>query len=308
MESPTRFDEERLESRLERVRASLSDQVEDVGRLKQLAMLGTVSGLIAHEVRNLMTPVKGYAQLALKRGDPELMRKALERALDGATQAGAIAESLMELAGTPGACDGTGEIACEDREGMFHVEHALGGLETAVEGFEGVELEIECEPGLLATIGTAELRQAAWNLVQNAARATAAHGGGVVRVVARGVTDPTWSLARELEDGGIGRDDAVGGASPGGACEWFIAGAACASRSSRHQESERVLVEVMDLGGGVGIDIRTVFGSWVTGRPGAGGRGLGLATCRALVEKSGGRVGVASAPGVGARFVLELTG
>jgi|GEM_PF-1733675 len=295
MESQTRFDEERLESRLERVRASLSDQVDDIGRLKQLATLGTVSGLIAHEVRNLMTPVKGYAQLALKRGDPEMMRKALERAVDGATQAGAIAESLMELAGTPAPCEGS------DSEGMFHVEHALQGLDGVLEGFEGVALEIACEPGLEASIGTPELRQAVSNLVQNAACAMQERGGGVVRIRARAISDPGWSLARELEDGGIGRAH-----SDEGACEWFIAGAE--EWSGARSGASRVLVEVMDEGGGIGIDIRTMFGSWVTGRGGSGGSGLGLATSRVLVEKSGGRIGVASARGVGARFVIELPG
>jgi signal transduction histidine kinase len=39
---------------------------------------------------------------------------------------------------------------------------------------------------------------------------------------------------------------------------------------------------------------------------GAPGVGLGLAICRALVERQGGRISVASTPGRGATFAIRL--
>ena len=41
----------------------------EMEQLQRLATLGTAAGMIAHEVRGLLTPVRAYAQLALKTAD-----------------------------------------------------------------------------------------------------------------------------------------------------------------------------------------------------------------------------------------------
>lgn len=72
---------------------------------------------------------------------------------------------------------------------------------------------------------------------------------------------------------------------------------------------EGVRVEVADDGPGIDpADVPRVFESFYRGREAARSRGagLGLSIVRALVEAHGGRVGVASAPGRGARFWFVL--
>jgi len=76
-------------------------------------------------------------------------------------------------------------------------------------------------------------------------------------------------------------------------------------------ERDEAVVTVSDTGPGVSPDeIPLIFERFHRGRAshstGASGVGLGLAICRTLVEREGGRVSVASTPGEGATFVVRL--
>ncbi len=76
--------------------------------------------------------------------------------------------------------------------------------------------------------------------------------------------------------------------------------------------AERVRLEVRDHGPGIAIaDAPRVFERFfrkdpARGRRAQGGHGLGLAIVAAIVEAHAGRVGVASTPGGGATFVVDL--
>ena len=76
------------------------------------------------------------------------------------------------------------------------------------------------------------------------------------------------------------------------------------------QEGERARVIVADQGEGLDEDQQArVFGKFERlGRSGDGGSGLGLYISRRLAEAMGGSLGVESARGQGARFILELPG
>ena len=69
------------------------------------------------------------------------------------------------------------------------------------------------------------------------------------------------------------------------------------------QIQDQVLLEVTDTGKGIGSkDLTRVFEPFYSTRK--GGSGLGLPTCRHIVEAQGGTISVHSTPGVGTRFVL----
>jgi PAS domain S-box-containing protein len=72
-------------------------------------------------------------------------------------------------------------------------------------------------------------------------------------------------------------------------------------------ESGQVIIEIGDSGPGIDRSaMNRVFEPMFTTRNARGGRGLGLAVSRAIVEEQGGTLTASSAEGGGARFVLRL--
>lgn len=69
----------------------------------------------------------------------------------------------------------------------------------------------------------------------------------------------------------------------------------------------RLLLSVADNGPGVAPELRQrIFEPFFTTRPAGEGTGLGLSICQGIVEAHGGAMRLDSAPGRGARFVVEL--
>jgi len=70
-----------------------------IAQLQNLANIGTISYMIAHEINNLLTPLKSYASLAL--GNPEdraLVEKALQKMVQNCQRASEIMTSMLALA------------------------------------------------------------------------------------------------------------------------------------------------------------------------------------------------------------------
>jgi two-component system, NtrC family, sensor histidine kinase HydH len=74
---------------------------------------------------------------------------------------------------------------------------------------------------------------------------------------------------------------------------------------SAERTASAVRIAVADTGPGIPVEVRDrVFDPFYSAR--AGGTGLGLAIVKRIVEEHGGRVGVESAAGRGARFIVTL--
>lgn len=68
-----------------------------------------------------------------------------------------------------------------------------------------------------------------------------------------------------------------------------------------------VRLAVSDTGTGIPAEtLAKIFEPFFTTKPHGGGAGLGLSTCRMLVDRAGGTIRVSSEPGVGTTFVFEL--
>lgn len=78
-------------------------------------------------------------------------------------------------------------------------------------------------------------------------------------------------------------------------------------RLQARRQGERVILSVEDNGEGIPYSQQArVFEAFVQVGRKTGGAGLGLALCKEIVQLHGGRIGVQSRPGQGARFYLEL--
>lgn len=244
------YDEERMLSRLERVREGLVDVDADLTRLHRLASVGVAAGMVAHELRNIMTPIQSYAQMARRAPeDAALVAKALANAQEGAGRAVAIAESILGLV-----------VAAQEPEGGASanveevVELALGALVRPPERV-GVRVRREIEAGITAGIEGVDLQHVLVNLFANAI--TAMPGGGTltVRACSTGNTDARGAQHRvriEVLDTGRGFDPSVAGR----VFEPFV----------------------------------TSEGEDPRGEGAPSGSGLGLAICKRLVTRAGGTI------------------
>lgn len=188
--------------------AAIEDRLVEAERL---AALGTLAGLIAHEFNNLMTPVAGYAQAALRSPeDQELSAKALTKARDGAHRATQIASAILSMA---------------QGDGSFHVEQGDEAAADPVEAFksalaclakdpeaEGVRVSIDAPAACgRVAISHGALQQVLLNLVLNARKAMLGSGGRGgklgLRVSNAVEGDRAWTVI-ELSDSGHGMDRA----------------------------------------------------------------------------------------------------
>lgn len=285
-------DAESLLSRLDEMHAAVGGAGRDAERLHRLAMLGEVSGFVAHEFNNLLTPLLANAQVALRQPrDPERMALALERVVAGIKRATEVAESVMGLA----KASGTPDPARVPR-GTVSVEQCVRETVLIVREQIGAEVRVKVEPGLRAQIGAIDLGEVILNLVLNAARAVRGQAMPVIEVCGSTMRVPRGThfgsyIDRSLPD--LLRDD-----------------------TGVHTRSDNFFcaIEVRDGGGGVR---REVLEGWrrrgvrVSGRGGTGGvdggSGMGMEICLRLVERAGGWIEVRSEPdGTTVRVVLVL--
>lgn len=173
------------------------DQVSDaLSRSHRLSTLGTLAACVAHEFNNILTPIESYARLALQRPDqPELTRKALTHAVEGAQRAAAVSASILGFA------RGEPESACASlHEAVSDALRCLG-REPAK---DGIEVHVEVGEQAVAMPAHA-LQQVLVNLTLNACRAMQRRGGRL-RITA--TPSDTW-VRLTVDDTGPGIPEAV---------------------------------------------------------------------------------------------------
>lgn len=287
-----------LES-IEDLERRLADLGAELDRSHRLATIGTLSGIIAHEFNNLMTPVLGYASSALREpGDADLTRKALERAIDGADKASRIASALLSFLSRE---EGAAASDTEYADVADVVGEALLCL-ARDPARDGIELAIDIEPGCRARIDPVSLQQVVLNLLLNAKQAMAPRGGRLE------IRASTWTAADA---------DSI-------PCSTWSAGtpAPRPPGASADTHSRVVRLDVQDTGSGIAPDrldrVFDAFTSFASDPPdhaqrepatssrGPGGTGLGLTICRRLIQDAGGSITLRSQLGSGTCFTIML--
>src|SRR4051812_4298262 len=81
---------------VDRAAGKLKEIQEQVGEDRRSGLEGLVAAAIAHEISNVLTPVRGYSEHALLHlDDGDLVRKALVRSAEGAARAVRAAEAIL---------------------------------------------------------------------------------------------------------------------------------------------------------------------------------------------------------------------
>ena len=225
-----------------------------IDRLQRLAALGTMSAMLAHEVNNLLTPVAGYCQSAMKSDDASLMRRAVEQTARNVSQLTTLCERIMSMA-----ADQPAEMKALHIAPIVHEAIACLGRDPSK---DGIDLTIEVPADLQAMTDEAGLKQVLFNLLLNARQAMLGKRGRL-KITARST-------------------------------------------------GSHVEIAVQDSGVGIAPEnLARIFEPFFSTKNGEtkqdrGGAGLGLHTCKRLVESMDGEIRAESSPGKSASFVVTL--
>lgn len=173
---------------------------QDPAHDQRLQALGTLSAALAHEMNNLLTPILGYARLAMQRPDDlALQQKAASKTHDAAERAVHACTAVMSLARGPVPV-GTSQTAV-----VADAVHAAAALLGWAEPGADTQVHVTVEPAdLAAAMSPTALEQVLVNLMQNARRAMGP--GGAVSISAH-KNRSTQQLEMTLSDSGPGVPD-----------------------------------------------------------------------------------------------------
>ncbi len=246
---------------------------------ERLAEIGSMTGGLAHEIKNPLSTIGLNADLLLESiQDSDLP----------ADQSARLTSRVNGLRREVGRLRGilTDFLEFAGRIQLDAVETDLNQVVSELVDFYhpeadrlGVRIRADLPPGpSVARVDAKLVKQAILNLMLNATQAMAGAGGGAAA--------------------------ASGGEGASGAPmikELILR----VERSVRGEPDDRVCIHVIDTGPGIAPEIRDkIFQPYFTTK--SGGSGLGLPMTRRLIEEHGGRVDVYSEPGKGSDFTLVL--
>ncbi|HVP13713.1 MAG TPA: ATP-binding protein [Phycisphaerae bacterium] len=175
---------------LERRLIELQLQVE---RLQRLAALGTISAMLAHEFNNILTPIVSYCGYAIQRGDPDLMRTAVEKTHKNAQRLTTLCNRILGMAVDD-------QMGPTDTALLPLVRDAVECLGRDLEK-DNIALSIDVPENLKAHATPGALQQVLFNLVINARQAMI-EKGGTLKIVSRPL--PGGRVAVDVTDTGCG--------------------------------------------------------------------------------------------------------
>lgn len=193
----TAFDEERLLHRIDELLSQVRHLESEVERTHRLATLGLLSGSIAHEFNNILTPVLSYAQLALAAPeDGDLCQKALRKSVDGTQKAAQIASAMLGFI-REDMSEPTADVRAVLEESLQCMGRDLQK--------EGIDLEIAVPRGARVVMRPVALEQVLINLILNAVEAIRP-GSGRLRIstCSTGNSADCARLKIDIEDSGRG--------------------------------------------------------------------------------------------------------
>ena len=163
--------------------------------MQHLANIGTVSHMIAHEMNNLLTPLKSYASFALDHPDDQaLARKALQKTVRNCERASSVMESMLALVDSQAQERATARL----RDLIEEVFTCL------CRDFakDGITVDVQIPDELTVNVVPVQMQQVFMNLILNARDAMLPRGG----VLSIRAAEKTDTLEIEIADSGEGID------------------------------------------------------------------------------------------------------
>lgn len=173
----TKVHEHAWEDRLLDLQNQLDKLKAQVRQAQQLAHLGTVAAMIAHEVNNLLTPIRSYAQAALDSEDPTLREKALVVTLKNVDMLVAMTGRVLEISAAK----------TRDRRAVAVrtlAEDAVASLCRDLSK-DGIRFRVDVDESLNVFVDPLQLKQVFFNLFLNARNAMAPSHEGRLTVAGR---------------------------------------------------------------------------------------------------------------------------
>ncbi len=176
--------------------AALERTQEELVQSERLAVIGQMSARIAHEIRNPLATIGGFARSIRCKPDPERVEAGAAIISDEVTRLENLLRDTLSFTKPtkPVLAPGDLNSLIEEVRTMLRKDESATGL----------ELEGTCDPAIPAfPIDIAQMKQVCLNIAQNAAQATAA-GGTVSLSTQRLIDDDNRMACIEIRDTGAG--------------------------------------------------------------------------------------------------------
>jgi len=259
----------RRNTELEEYNRQLNHQIEERERLQnqltqaqKMKSIGTLAGGVAHDFNNLLTVINGHAELALRKTDPEAIRKDLRAILNSGDRAIALTSRLLAFSRK--------QVI---QPVVLNLNSIISGLEDMLRRLIGEDIRIETSldpvvPNMLADKG--QLEQILMNLVINSRDA--------INEKTSGSSDRRISIETRFKP------------ERNGYVETLLAGV-----SGPH-----ILLSITDTGIGMDQETQTkIFDPFFTTKEQGKGTGLGLSTVYGILKQNNADISVYSEPGFG---------
>lgn len=149
-------------SEVDRLQHRVAELEAQLERAERLVTLGSMTGSVAHELNNMLTPLLSYAGLALSNlHDEAIVRKALQKTLQTAERAGEVTDSLLRSTSDANRTN-SGSCLLDTV-----VQDALASL-VRDPGRDGVEVLVDVPSGLHLAMSHGAMQQVLMNLILNA--------------------------------------------------------------------------------------------------------------------------------------------
>jgi len=161
--------------------------------LQHLANIGTVSHMIAHEMNNLLTPLKSYASFALENPDDRaLTEKALQKVVKNCGRAAKIMESMLALV--------SGETQEKQNARPLDLIDEIFTCLCRDFAKDGITVDMRIPDDMTVYVIPVQIQQVLMNLILNA-RDAMLRRGGVLTIRAAETVD---TIVIEVADTGEG--------------------------------------------------------------------------------------------------------